>query len=240
MSPTLNRTCLVLAFGLSGSFFPTAHAGEPRKVEVVFVAGYGAGSRISNDTWQAGRRKAFQGQSVRFFDNPRDQLQLIVNREQMKKIIQQADILFYSGHTVTPRPPAPTHALKLRAVGNDNGALTTADIRAALEGKRGPRVVLLNGCKTTNPGDGVAAENRINNGFGITDGTQGRVYLGWTEEVVGFNGDDQMTTLLTHWTTPNAQGVYPTIGDSLATLNNPTITLIGDRGVRYDVRALVR
>jgi hypothetical protein len=215
-----------------------------RRLEVVFAGGYSAQTRISEAAWRDGRTRNFANANVRFFDNPlTDRVRIITPRRTLLHI-QQSDIYYYSGHAGTPSSSnPPMHVLQVRAENDMNAAATVsaADIRGALQGRRGPRLVVINGCKTTNPGDGVQGQNRLSTAFGITAGTTGRAYLGWSDIVIGINGDDQLGRLLAHWTTADAQGNYPTLEQSKrATGNSPNLTIIGDANLRYNVPYLLR
>jgi len=207
---------------------PPAGAALGRQQKVYLIAGYGASNRIDNVDWYRKRLQNFSGQKV--FPLSGHQC---LNREQFLKAAAKADILFFSGHSGVPSARPDIQALKLKPTAtNADGLISAADLRAGLRGG-GPRLVIVNGCKTTDPADGIAEAKRIHSGFGISQGTRGRAYLGWPKLVVGFVADDQMGRFLTAWTKPNADGTYPSLADAKRTLGIQNLTIIGDSSLRY-------
>ena len=192
---------------------------------VILVAGFGASTQIDDERFVEKRRKTFAGQHVSFFNN-----ELYLNRDRVLKAIQQADIFFYSGHSGTPSSMPGFQVLLAKPTGgSDKGFVTAAQIRDALRGKIGPRLVIVNGCSTTDENDGVAEENRLSNGFGIKAGTEGRAYLGWSKSIPGFLADDQIGRLLDAWT---AAG-NPTIEEARQSVGIENLDILGDKGLRY-------
>jgi hypothetical protein len=231
-------------FSIWGDVGPLRAADPTRPLEVVFAAGFDCKSRITEAAWRTGRSRDFPGGHVAFFENPITDRARILTPQQALEQIQRADIFLYSGHTVNPAGfQPPMHAIHLRDPNDKDKAISTTalDIRRALQGRRGPRLVIINGCHTTDLGDGVPAVYRLNQAFGIKDGTVGRAYIGWKVLIVGITADDHIGRLLDHWTKPNQDGLYPTLEESRrATGNHPYMTIIGDADLRYNLPFLLR
>ncbi len=228
--PGIVRRCLLVTLVVPvalGSWL--AARGEEGQQRVIFVAGYGASTRIDDEKFQELRRKNFEGQWISFFSN-----QLYLNRERFLKAAQQADILFYSGHSGTPSSSPGMQALVVKAATEEKAeVLPAAAIARALEGETGPRLVVVDGCCTTDPEDGVEGPNRLSTAFGITATTTGRAYLGWSKAVPGFLADDQIGRLFAIWTAPGAGGRYPTLEEARAGVGIENLVIVGDGGLRY-------
>lgn len=69
--------------------------------------------------------------------------------------------------------------------------LSPADIRAALEGATGPKLVVVAGCGSAGSG--------IPESFGVTPGRKGKVFLGFGTRVVGFIADELIAKILSKW-----------------------------------------
>jgi hypothetical protein len=217
---------LVAAAVLASSQNAWAQEGQQR---VILVAGYGASTRIDNEEFRELRKKNFAGQWISFFTN-----ELYLNRERFLKAVQQADILFYSGHSGEPSSMPGMQVLVVKPSSGKKGEVLPATaIAQALSGGTGPRLVVVNGCCTTDPEDGVPSQNRIATAFGIAEGVVGRTYLGWSKVVPGFLADDQIGRLFAIWTVPGADGKYPTIEQARATVGIENLDIIGDSGLRY-------
>jgi hypothetical protein len=75
-----------------------------------------------------------------------------------------------------------------------------------------PSLVIINGCDTLGPAPDGSNVLKINEGFGITDETKGRAYIGFNEGVIGIRGDEYFRIFFSYWTrTP-----YPTLAQARA------------------------
>jgi len=206
-----------------------APAGPLDQQTVYFAAGSAAGTRIHLFEWQNLRRKTFAGQKVVFFDK-----ELLLNRDRMLLAMKNADVFYYGGHSGVPKAKPDTHVLLAKPTGpGDDGLVTSAQIREALSGVEGPRLVLVSGCETTDPADGIKPENRMNNAFGISAGTRGRTYLGWSSLIVGIKADDRFGQLLDAWVEKGDDGIYPTLEEARQKVGIQNVVIIGDKNLRY-------
>ncbi len=213
-------------------------AGPGDQLKVYFVGGYEAANRVDDDAWYGKRKTDFSGQNVVVFPNRN-----CLTPERFLKLVQNADILYYSGHFGTPKDMPNNQVFLLKPADPDkrpSAFVTAGDIRTALQSKRGPRLVIVNGCHSSDMGNSaVPAGNLMPSGFGISKNTQGRAYLGWQKLAVGFVGDDQMGKFLDAWTTPDSEGNYPTLLESKAKAGITNLDIIGDQTLRYRVPFLL-
>ena len=223
-----------LAFFVVLLAFPLAQPGSTSaspldQQAVYFVAGSATGTRIHLFEWQNLRRKTFAGQKVVFWDKD-----LLLTRDRMLLAMKNADVFYYGGHSGVPKAKPDTHVLLAKPAGpDDNGLVTAAEIRQALSGVEGPRLVLVSGCKTTDPADGIRPENRMNHAFGISAGTRGRAYLGWSSLIVGIKADDRFGQLLNAWVEKGDNGIYPTLEEARQNVGIQNLVIIGDKNLRY-------
>jgi hypothetical protein len=212
--------------------------GPGDQLKVYFVGGYEAANRIDDDTWYGKRRTDFTGQNVVVFPN-----RYCLTPERFLKLVQNADILYYSGHFGTPKVLPNTQVLQLKPADADklpSGFVEAGDVRTALQNKRGPRLVIVNGCHSSDMGNSaVPADNLMPSAFGISRSTQGKAYLGWQKLAVGFVGDDQMGKFLDAWTTPDSEGNYPTLLEAKGKAGIANLDIIGDQSLRYNVPFLL-
>jgi len=160
---------------------------------------------------------------------------------------QYADIYYLTIHGIVP-PFNQMHSVRV-APSEDNKDLSpkgnhvaTADVvRRSLLGRRGPTLVVFNGCQLADPNDGVPTPNRMSTAFGIKRKTKGRAFIGWDWSIVGVNQEVAFGNMFRLWTTPGPNGTYPTIGQAVlstqwAKTKPPRI--VGDDQLRYtDVQA---
>ncbi len=200
---------------------------EPLKI--VFVSGYGASTRIDDARYKENRQKNFAGQNVVFKDNS-----AYLNQEELPAAAKGVDVFFYSGHSGQPSEQPGTHVLVAQAGSETKPALVTSvDVKKGLKGGSSPRLVIINGCKTTDTEDGVPIAMRMSTAFGIQDGMKGKAYLGWPKLVPGFLADDQIGKLLSVWTVADDNGQYPTIDEARRKVGIENLRIIGDKHLRY-------
>jgi hypothetical protein len=113
------------------------------------------------------------------------------------------------------------------------------DIRGTTGKYDGPRLVILNGCSTTDyTGDAGKYAWRLATGFGIDSDTEGRAYLGWSKEVAGARIDLYMRDFLVNWASADSRSQYPTLAEALKMTGpytkNRQLTIVGDSSLRYD------
>jgi hypothetical protein len=191
------------------------------------VQGPGSGSWIKNDEFQSKVTKAFDDHRVIYFTDP-------LSRDSMIRAIQRSDIYLFSGHSGVPSTLPPTHVLTCAE--DEKGLLImAADLATALKNGPKPRLVIINGCHTTDEDDGVPKERRLSTAFGISPGqeTPGRAYLGWPKMVPGVLADRQIVKVLEHWTQQAKDGTYPTISESREAIGIKNLTIYGDLDLRY-------
>lgn len=213
---------------------PAQDVAKGRRV-AIFIKGFDAASLIENASFKAAITAALPDHEVRFFGEGHD-------RERLMAAIGAADIFYYSGHTTVPVNgmqtlmvrPSPSNPNPLTPKGNS--VLTSEDVATALRGKGGPRLVIMNGCETTKLDDKVAANKRLNAGFGITANTKGRAFIGWNYSVVGSAKDANFRDVFTAWSSRKAGELYPVLGkvlnDADWTPTKPPV-VIGDPEWRY-------
>lgn len=212
------------------------------QAKIDFVQGFGAGSFIPNADYQKARLRNFKTGKVGFYprhvDNPSWPL---LTRSRTLECIARADVFVFSGHSGPL--PAGMHVLQVAdAAGKGRDNINAGHIAAALKGRAGSRLVVVNGCRTTDPSDGIPETRRMATGFGIRSGTKGRAYLGWSTTVWATTGENWIGRLFNHWTTMRADGTFPTLDESRGAVGTPrNLVLIGDGGLRYktafDLRA---
>jgi hypothetical protein len=231
----VSLTVLLGAFALaiSATSARPQGAAKPRPV-AIFIKGFDAASLIENTDFKRAITAAFTHHEVRFFGFGHD-------RERLMAAIPTADVLYFSGHS--PPPVNGMQTLLVRPSASNpnpltpkkNSVLTSADVATALQGKTGPRLVIINGCETTKITDGVPADKRLNAGFGITDATRGRAFIGWDYPVVGNKKDATFRDMLAAWTKFDGRN-YRELGTVLNetdwTPTKPPV-LIGDRKLWY-------
>lgn len=227
---TMYRRTL-LSLGLFGAILiPGAtllQAAEDQR-QVDLIAGFDAVSRIKDNLeFQQKRRHTFADQKVVFFENS-------LERDRMTRVLERADIFWFSGHSGVPKKLKNVQVLEVKPrTSSEVPYLLPDEIRQALKGRTGPRLVVLNGCITTDPNDGVPGPNRLSTAFGITDGTHGRAYLGWSKEIPGMLADDQVGRVLDIWTAPKPNGSYPTLEEARQKAGVQNLKIIGDSELRY-------
>lgn len=124
----------------------------------------------------------------------------ICDRDRFFKLIKMCDIFYFAGHSGTSGK-LNEQILKVKPrAGEDesDGIITASQIRQALKGETGPRIVVLNGCVTTSPTDRAPEELRLSSAFGITPTTRGRAYLGWPVKA-SRDSDDYLYEVLKIW-----------------------------------------
>jgi hypothetical protein len=229
----LSRILCVLPVLMS---LPVASLAQPLpQAEVHFVQGFGAGSLVYNEVFQKARQRNFKTAKIGFYPRYVDNASWpLLNKARTLECIERADIFVFSGHSGTP-PGASHHVLQIaNTAGTARDNINAFHLTTALKGRAAPRLVVINGCNTTDPADGVRSPHRISDGFGINASTKGRAYIGWSSEVVPTMGENTIGRVFNHWTTIRPDGTFPTLNESLAaahTLKNPV--LIGDGSLRY-------
>lgn len=255
MTPYRRYGLLALAvWAVPGS--PAAFAqGSPGRLRITATEGQFAGSHIVHPTFRGRLKQIFLGQDVRIYTHPtvadpsagQDELaNTMLNTRRTLLAIQQSDVFLFSGHSgvVEGQPVQVVQVADDTRDASGKALLSAVQVRETLQGRTGPRLVIINGCITTNLGDGIATENRLSTAFGIDGKTKGRAYLGWDDKIVGANADKYALALLTFWTTPGPKNQYPTLAearDRTPPANKRTVTIIGDQSLRYsDLRPLTR
>ena len=210
-------------------------AEPPKKLRVECVAAAKGASLISFPEFQNKMSRVFSGHALSFHPNSLHVRDLIAS-------IQRADVFFFSGHSGIPTVTPDRHALMgwgQTKPGNEfpeTALLSSVEIREALQGQTGPKLVIVNGCNTTDPNDGIVDEKRMSYAFNATPA--GCAYLGWSTPVAGVLADRLIGRLLDIWTTPQADGTYVTIAKAQELAGIKKLVIVGNRELTY--RQLVR
>ncbi len=222
---------------------PTAQA----QLRIKATEGQFAGSHLVNSTLRKQLKQFFSGQDIRFYTHPtnadknsgqEDLPNTMLNARRTLLAMQQSDVFWFSGHSGQV-PGQPVQVLQVADESRDasgKALLSALEVRDALRGRGGPRLVVINGCITTNLYDGISTENRLSTAFGINSQSKGRAYLGWDLEIVGKHADDYILTLLSLWTKPDQTNRYLTLAEArerTPEANNRKVTIIGDGSLRY-------
>ncbi len=228
LKPWLILTCVVMQGAFKGeSPLQAAQVEKQISWNADFVKGEDAGTLIyDNAVFKERLRKALSADKVSFFPTPLD-------AEQVLKSLTRSDLFYFSGHTIGKLNP-PMQAIQVNGgAPNKAGKLTAEDIKKHLVSNgTGPRLVILVGCETMNPEDGVPAAFRLDSAFGIHQDTRGRAFLGYRSPIVGAMADDTMSKMIEFWTKPNDDGVWPTIEEAVQFAKSP-IVIVGDSSLRY-------
>lgn len=205
----------------------------PLQPRADFVMGGGeGGSRIKLAAWRDARRRDLVHTRCTFFE--------ALNKERTLRAISRADLFFFSGHAGVPKAMPGKQVLQVENDPDGNPVFLTAqEIRAAVKGT-GPRLVILNGCKTTYEGENIAPQDRLPTGFSIGPGTRGRALLGWSTLIPGFLADDQIGRFLGVWAKRNEEGFYPTLEEARLAAGIENLHILGDRNLRYRTPYLVK
>lgn len=205
----------------------------PLQPRADFVMGGGeGGSRIKLAAWRDARRRDLVHTRCTFFE--------ALNKDRTLRAISRADIFFFSGHAGVPKSMPGKQVLQVENAPDGSPVFLTAqEIRAGVRGE-GPRLVILNGCKTTYEGETIAPQDRLPTGFGIGPGTRGRALLGWATLIPGFLADDQIGRFLGVWAKRNEDGLFPTLEEARLTVGIENLNILGDRNLRYRTPYLVK
>lgn len=205
----------------------------PLQARADFVMGGGeGGSRIKVAAWRDGRRRDLVHTRCTFFE--------ALNKDRTLRAISRADIFFFSGHAGVPKSMPGKQVLQVENAADGSPVFLTAqEIRAGVKGE-GPRLVILNGCKTTYEGENIAPEDRLTTGFGIGPDTRRRALLGWSKLIPGFLADDQIGRFLGVWAKRNEDGFYPTVEEARRTAGIDNLNIVGDGNLRYRTPYLLK
>lgn len=241
---------VVACLGVAG-FLPSARSAEPEKqAKAIFVKGFGAFSLIADQEadFRPKILQAFSRDAVSFAGASGE-----MNRERLIKAVQQNDIIYLSLHGGPIFKDMQTFAVAPSADNTNispkgNSLITSQEIRDGLKGRALPRLVVVNGCESTDT-EGVRDENRMCTAFGVGSGTRGRAFIGWPHSVEGRERDRQFAEFFLFWTTKKTDGSFPTLAEAvnatewpvpeLERIANPgkTIaarpTILGDADLRY-------
>lgn len=217
-----------------------------RPLTVVVARGYDVITEIGNPSskFDDKMRAAFsRDRKVEFM--PKGDISRQKNSFTLRAMLdsyQYADIYYLSVHGAPPLNEMQT----LNVAPSDdntnfspkgNSLVTAGNIRESLLGRRGPALVVINGCELNKFDDGIAFENRISSAFGILRGTPGRAFVGWPWEVFGQSQDPAFANMFTAWTRKGSDGTYPTILEvvnaNMWGNNTKPPVVLGDPMLRY-------
>ena len=202
----------------------TSAAAAPLRIKASTIAN----SQLPNPEFRNQLRQLFAGQDLAIYSYPTEALpDTMLNVPRTLAAIKQSDIFWYTGHSGISSAGPGKQVLMVR----DKVLLEASEVAAALGGKPGPKLILLNGCVTTNPDDGATGVDRFSNAFGVAPGTKKLAYLGWRLEIVGRNADNYVLQLLKNWI--NGKRTLGEARDLTPKANNEHATIIGDESLRY-------
>ena len=168
----------------------------------------------------------------------------ICDRDRVFKLITMCDIFYFTGHAGTPSDSQEQVFTVRPREGKDrsDGVITASQLRKALEGQVGPRLVILNGCRTTAPNDPALEHLKLSSAFGINQDTQGRAYLGWPVSA-SRDSDEFLYEFLKIWRVLHPEHGFPTLAQAkeLAIETDPNgvgrniakLDIIGDKSLRF-------
>jgi hypothetical protein len=151
-------------------------------------------------------------------------------KETILNEIKDADVIYANTHSGYPKKGDPRMILQTgeeseisaQDLQSINEALTVSGRPFILPHQ--PSLVIINGCDTLGPAPDGSKVLKVNEGFGITNESKGRAYIGFNEGVIGIRGDEYFRIFFSYWTrTP-----YPTLAQAKKNatefFNNPLPT----------------
>ena len=118
--------------------------------------------------------------------------------------IKTADIIYTNTHSGYPRKGTPRMIL----LTGEGSEISSQDLQSLFSAQmHQPSLVIINGCNTLSLSAVNNSVMKINEGFGITNKTKNRAYIGFNKSVEGIRGDVFFRIFFSYWTrTP-----YPTL-----------------------------
>ncbi|QQS11581.1 MAG: hypothetical protein IPK81_18715 [Rhodospirillales bacterium] len=168
----------------------------PRPLKAYFHKGKGAVSIIGNPEHaaeQAAMTGVFAGGQVTVDTDS--------GRDQFLQRLMAADFAYLSLHANE----------RLLVVGNGDRVTAAALAAARKAAGRGPRLLIVTGCKTT--GDKMDADN-VPEALGFTQGTSKQAYIGFHTIVIGISQDRYFRYFLPLWVNPGPGGAYRTLSEA--------------------------
>ncbi|QDV16062.1 hypothetical protein Pan153_06830 [Gimesia panareensis] len=208
------------------------------KFKISFVRGYDVASVLPDSDYQASIKRMFRGEEVEFYlqDGGYTETGLL-------PIIKSSNIFYINTHSGDSETEE-TQVIKVKLPSGGDPSqqyLTPDEIRAAVGTDGGPKLVIINGCNTTDYhlGNAQRIDRRLATGFGIGPNAKGRAYLGWQSKVVAGAADKYLADkLLKAWTTAGYKNHYPTLKEAhekagrYSAVNR--LNIVGDANLRYD------
>ncbi len=213
-APSANSWDTVISGGndnmVDGSYsksFITDETPANKKMNIIFIQGHDSVALFDNKTKDPETNKKankyrkdietmFLGHKVEFHLKP--------TREQIVPLIRKADVLYNTSHQGDTNykgmqwfSVTPSESNKQFSKG-DNSIFTSGNVKETLRHGKGPKLIIFNLCKSMKP-VGVQPENMFSTAFGINKDTEGRVFVGWTNFVVGKTGDRIFKYILEKW-----------------------------------------
>jgi len=230
---------------------PVSVAGK--SLTVIFMKGFDAVTSLDNPklALQDKLKAIFSGNNVEFdLDNS-------MTRDDLAAAFQRADIFYLNAHAVKPyhvniladtrleERKELMQGIKVTPGGDNkdtspagNAVATAIYLRKQRMENQGkiPRLVIMNGCALTDRKDNVIMVNRISHAVGIPDGATDRAFISWDYSVFGTTQDPNFVSMLEYWTSPGADGKYPTLADAITATNwggvKPPV-IVGSSSLRY-------
>ena len=208
---------------------------EPEKpLNIVFVRGYGANSKVTDKTYQMKVKRIFKGHNVKFVCLDNEDL----TRGEILGSLEGSDLYFLNAHGCGESyngmqclQVAPSDDNSNKTPGG-NSVLTSLDIKKALHGKKKPKVVILNVCNGINPSN-VPPRNLFSAAFGIDEDAQGKAFISWKDSKYGFAMDSGiLSRILGKWAKKNEAGEYPRLKDIYSNNNINSPFIVGDTKAR--------
>lgn len=228
---------VVCAIVCSPALF-AADQGRDGKFIISFVRGYDVASVLPDSDYQGAVEGMFRGEEVKFYTGEGG-----YTGQELLPIIKSSNIFYINTHSGDSKTEE-TQVIKVKLPPGGNPGqqyLTPGEIRAAVGTDGGPKLVIINGCNTTDYhlGNAQRIDRRLATGFGIGPNAKGRAYLGWQSKVVAGAADQYLAyKLLKAWTTAGANNEYPTLKEAHETAGQYSsvnkLNLVGDANLRYD------
>ncbi len=211
---------------------------EEKQFKINFVRGYDVASMLPDSDFQDTLKRMFRGNEIEFHNQEGG-----YTESELLPIIKSSNIFYINTHSGDSKTEE-TQVIKVKLPpGGDPGQqyLTPEEIRGVAGTDGGPKLVIINGCNTTDYhlGNAQRIDRRLATGFGIGPNAKGRAYLGWQSKVVAGAADKYLVNkLLKAWTTAGYQNHYPTLKEAhekagrYSSLNK--LNIVGDANLRYD------
>jgi len=216
-----------------------ADHGAGGKLKANFVRGHAVETQLTLPAFQTEVRRLFRGSDVAFHLNGSEGF----TKKELLGVISSSDIFYINTHAGDSKTWG-TQIIKARPAASGEAAdqfIFPADIRRVVGDDGGPKLVIINGCRTTafHLENSKQMDQRLATGFAIGPRAKGRAYLGWQSYVAATVADKYLVNkLLKVWTTPQSDGSYLTLAEAQQKAGQYSsfnrLNIVGDQQLRYD------